>query len=190
MKPVQFPLFFVCCLFCTLLEAQTLSQWDSLLSAEPTLEQANKALLQAEKQTSKQDSFYARFLYYKGWACENEGLADSAAYYYRKALKIQETHYTQHSDHAHTLTALGEYYRNKENYNEALRYHQKALEIRTQQDNVKRRDKTLLERYNELYNVQRIRHNDCVNKLAEDFFLTEPTVNRIVTKKMLAIEIV
>ena len=46
----------------------------------------------------------------------------------------------------------------------------------------KRRDKALLEAYNELYNVQRIRHDDCVLRLAESFFLTEETVNRILTQ--------
>lgn len=49
-------------------------------------------------------------------------------------------------------------------------------------ENTERRDKALLEAYNELYNVQRIRHDDCVLRLAESFFLTEETVNRILTQ--------
>lgn len=45
-----------------------------------------------------------------------------------------------------------------------------------------KRDERLKERYNELYNAKRLRYDDCIAKLAEEFILSPNTVAKILQK--------
>jgi hypothetical protein len=45
------------------------------------------------------------------------------------------------------------------------------------------RDKAVREMFSQLYQVERIRLDDCISKLAATFFLSKETINRIITHK-------
>lgn len=48
--------------------------------------------------------------------------------------------------------------------------------------NTHRRNLRILEEYKRLYDVERIRHDDCLKKLSEQFFLSETSISRILSK--------
>jgi len=48
--------------------------------------------------------------------------------------------------------------------------------------NTIKRNQRIVEEYNRLYNQERIRHDDVVEKLSEMFCLSESTINRILSK--------
>jgi hypothetical protein len=48
--------------------------------------------------------------------------------------------------------------------------------------NVEARNKAILQEYNRLYNQERLRHDDCIKKLSETYFLSEKTIYRILAK--------
>lgn len=52
----------------------------------------------------------------------------------------------------------------------------------TRKSIIKKRNSDIREKYRELYDKKRIRHDDCIEKLAELFYLTEDTINRILSK--------
>lgn len=54
--------------------------------------------------------------------------------------------------------------------------------IKARQENIKRRNEKILEEYNRLYHQERIRHDDCIQKLVDTFFLSEITITRILSK--------
>ena len=44
------------------------------------------------------------------------------------------------------------------------------------------RNAKMYKRYKEMYDVKRIRHDDVLSKLADEFYLDEATINRIIIK--------
>jgi hypothetical protein len=44
--------------------------------------------------------------------------------------------------------------------------------------------KTIQDSFQKLYQVERLRYDDCIERLAKKFFLTKRTVERILTKKL------
>jgi hypothetical protein len=46
-----------------------------------------------------------------------------------------------------------------------------------------KRDQSVRDKFAHMYEQERIRLDDCVAKLAKEFFLSKETVNRIITQK-------
>jgi hypothetical protein len=52
----------------------------------------------------------------------------------------------------------------------------------TRKNNTSARNEQILLKFNELYKVQRIRYDDCIQKLAESFFLTPAYLQRLLSE--------
>lgn len=52
-----------------------------------------------------------------------------------------------------------------------------------QRENVRRRNEDIKARYHELYEQERLRIDDCIKKISWEFYLSEKTVERILTSK-------
>jgi hypothetical protein len=50
----------------------------------------------------------------------------------------------------------------------------------TRESNTERRNRAIKERYNDLYNKERTRHDDCLDTLSQEFFLSIKTISRII----------
>ena len=52
--------------------------------------------------------------------------------------------------------------------------------IGTRRQTIERRNKDIKSRYDTLYNKNRIRHDDCIDKLAFEFYLSAAVISRII----------
>lgn len=53
--------------------------------------------------------------------------------------------------------------------------------IENRKKTITRRNEAIRKRYHELYNDKRIRHDDCIKKLCNQFYLSEVSINRILS---------
>jgi hypothetical protein len=57
-----------------------------------------------------------------------------------------------------------------------------AKRIKSREETIKRRNADINKRFNKLYNEDRIRYDDCISKLAYEFYLSEDSIGRILKK--------
>lgn len=62
-------------------------------------------------------------------------------------------------------------------------YQAKPAPIKAREDNTKKRNDRIIARSKELHDVKRLRWDDVLQKLHEEFFLSKLTISRIIADK-------